>query len=98
MKVARVQFYKITYPNGKIYIGHDRTCDINYFGSAHGPTIAKDFTEAQRAKMTITKEIIAEAYDLTVSEICRREIEIIRAHMSADPTIGYNRSPRGKRK
>jgi hypothetical protein len=26
--------YKITYPNGKIYIGQDLTDSINYFGSA----------------------------------------------------------------
>ena len=26
--------YRITYPNGKIYIGQDRTNSINYFGSA----------------------------------------------------------------
>lgn len=26
--------YKITYANGKIYIGQDRTDSINYFGSA----------------------------------------------------------------
>ena len=25
--------YKITYPNGKIYIGQDRTDTIDYFGS-----------------------------------------------------------------
>ena len=26
--------YKITYPNGKVYIGQDRTNSINYLGSA----------------------------------------------------------------
>jgi len=26
--------YKITYPNGKIYVGQDLTNSINYFGSA----------------------------------------------------------------
>ena len=26
--------YKITYSNGKIYVGQDRTDSINYFGSA----------------------------------------------------------------
>jgi hypothetical protein len=26
--------YKITYPNGKIYIGQDRTDSTNYFGSS----------------------------------------------------------------
>jgi hypothetical protein len=25
--------YKITYPNGKIYVGSDLTDSINYFGS-----------------------------------------------------------------
>ena len=25
--------YKVTYPNGKIYIGKDLTDSINYFGS-----------------------------------------------------------------
>ena len=28
--------YKITCPNGKIYIGQDLTDSINYFGSASG--------------------------------------------------------------
>jgi hypothetical protein len=26
--------YKVTYPNGKIYVGMDLTDSINYFGSA----------------------------------------------------------------
>jgi hypothetical protein len=36
--------YKITYPNGKIYVGKDLTDSINYFGSANGDLIAADFT------------------------------------------------------
>jgi len=28
--------YKITYPNGKIYVGQDRTDSITYFGNANG--------------------------------------------------------------
>lgn len=31
--------YKITYPNGKIYIGKDLTGSINYFGSASSELI-----------------------------------------------------------
>jgi len=27
--------YKIIYPNGKIYVGQDRTDTLNYFGSAN---------------------------------------------------------------
>jgi hypothetical protein len=37
--------YKITYPNGKIYIGKDLTDSINYFGSAAPAVIARDFTQ-----------------------------------------------------
>ena len=33
--------YKITYPNGKIYIGKDLTDSINYFGSANSKLIEK---------------------------------------------------------
>ena len=51
------EIYKITYPNGKIYIGSDRTGSINYFGSANSELIAKDFTggfkdEVQRFRLT----------------------------------------------
>jgi hypothetical protein len=45
--------YKITYPNGKIYVGQDRTDSINYFGSASSKLIAKDFTREQRQDFTI---------------------------------------------
>ena len=37
--------YKITYPNGKIYIGSDLTDSANYSGSASSELIRKDFTE-----------------------------------------------------
>jgi hypothetical protein len=53
--------YKITYPNGKIYIGSDITDDINYFGSADGKIIEKDFTREQRKNFVIKKEILWES-------------------------------------
>jgi hypothetical protein len=31
--MARKQVYKVTYPNGKIYVGMDLTGTISYFGS-----------------------------------------------------------------
>ena len=37
--------YKITYPNGKIYVGQDRTHRITYFGSPGKDLIANDFTK-----------------------------------------------------
>jgi hypothetical protein len=50
--------YKITYPNGKIYIGKDLTDSINYFGSANSRLIEKDFTREQRKDSTKWKEIV----------------------------------------
>lgn len=49
--------YKITYPNGKIYIGKDLTDTLNYFGSANSVGIASDFTPEHRRSFTICKEI-----------------------------------------
>jgi len=53
----RKQIYKITYPNGKIYVGQDRTDSINYFGSADSELIAADFTRDERRDFTIRKEM-----------------------------------------
>jgi len=50
--------YKITYPNGKIYIGKDLTDSINYFGSASSKLIEKDFSRDERMDFTIRKEIL----------------------------------------
>jgi hypothetical protein len=50
--------YKITYPNGKIYVGQDRTDTLNYFGSADSQLIEQDFTRDERRDFTIRKEIL----------------------------------------
>ena len=84
--------YKITYPNGKIYIGKDLTDSINYFGSASDELIAKDFTREQRQSMTITKDILFKSHD--AAEINCRESEFIREYQSNNPEIGYNRWPK----
>ena len=89
--------YKIIYPNGKIYIGQDRTNSINYFGSADDSIISKDFTREQRRKFTIQREILWESKTASRSEISKKEIELIRLHKSNDPAIGYNKSPKYKR-
>lgn len=86
--------YKITYPNGKIYVGQDRTNSINYFGSASSDLIARDFTPEQRRSFTITREILWESAAATRSEVTRMEIECILQCRSSEPTIGYNQTPR----
>ena len=47
--------YKITYTNGKIYIGKDLTNTLNYFGSADSKFLEKDFSREQQRDFTIKK-------------------------------------------
>jgi hypothetical protein len=88
--------YKITYPNGKIYVGKDLTDSINYFGSADNELIAADFTREQRRDFTIRKEILWESGTATDGEVSRKEVEYILAFRSNNPAVGYNRWPKPK--
>jgi hypothetical protein len=90
--------YKITYPNGKIYIGQDLTDSINYFGSADSSLIAKDFSRDERRDFTIIKQILWESENASDSEVTAKEIELINHFKSNDPAIGYNRWPQRKNK
>jgi DNA modification methylase len=85
--------YKITYPNGKIYIGQDRTNSINYFGSASDELIALDFTNEQRISFTVTRDILWQSESANRTEVTQMELEFILMHRSNDPAIGYNRWP-----
>lgn len=89
---TRKVIYKITYPNGKIYIGKDLTDSINYFGSAESNYIAKDFDKKERNDFTIRKEIIFESDD--AKEINLIESKLILEHRSNNPEIGYNQWPK----
>jgi hypothetical protein len=75
--------YKITYPNGKIYIGQ---------GSPNRSLIEKDFTSDQIN--TITKEIVWESKTAYIEEVYEKEIELIKKFRSNDPNKGYNRWPK----
>jgi hypothetical protein len=63
--------YKITYPNGKIYVGQDRTDTLNYFGSADSRMIERGFTPEQHRDFTIRKEILWTSDTATRSDISR---------------------------
>lgn len=85
--------YRVTYPNGKIYIGQDRTNSINYFGSASSELIARDFTQEQRRSFTITRDILWESETASRTEINQKEMEFIRRYRSNDSSVGYNQTP-----
>ena len=57
----RKQVYKITYPNGKVYVGMDLTGAISYFGSPSAKDrMAADLAE-HRLDLTARKEILWES-------------------------------------
>lgn len=86
--------YKITWPNGKIYIGKDLTGTVSYFGSADSRIIQSDFTPEQCRDLTIRKEILWQSETATDQEVNAKEVEFIRSFRSNDPAVGYNRWPR----
>ncbi len=85
--------YKITYPNGKIYVGKDLTGTLTYFGSPNPTLIAQDFAKAERKSFTIRKDILWESDSATDGEVNRKEVEFITELRSNDPAVGYNRWP-----
>ncbi|SRR5258706_16303114 len=86
--------YKITYPNGKIYVGQDLTDSINYFGSASSTLIAEDFTREQRRDFTIRREILWESEAASDAEVIRKEREYIVSLRANNPAVGYNQLPK----
>lgn len=92
--VSKSVIYMITNPNGKIYIGQDRTNSINYFGSANSALIAVDFSDEQRRDFTIRRTILWESENATASDLNRKEAELIRKWQSNKPEVGYNRWPK----
>ncbi len=88
--------YKITYPNGKIYIGKDLTGTLNYFGSADSKLIEKDFSRKEMRDFTIRKEILWESGTAVDQEVSLKEVELIKAFSSNNPAIGYNQWPKFK--
>ena len=86
--------YKITYPNGKIYIGKDLCYNINYFGSANGTIIEQDFTWREQEEFIIKKEILWYSDTATDQEVNMKEVDFIRQYKSNNPAIGYNRWPK----
>jgi hypothetical protein len=85
--------YRITYPNGKIYVGQDRTNSINYFGSASDALIAKDFTPEQRQSFSVTRDILWQSETASRAEVTQVEIEYILRLRANDPSVGYNQFP-----
>ena len=85
--------YKITFPNGKIYVGKDiggTGHSIRYFGSWADELIEADFSKEQLSNFVVRKEILFESANKR--EVSQKENELIISLQSNNPQIGYNRS------
>lgn len=92
----RKVIYRITYPNGKIYIGKDLTDSATYFGSVNAEIVRADFTQAELDDFTIRKQVVWSSEEATDSEVNQAEVWLIRENGSNNPAIGYNRWPKYK--
>jgi hypothetical protein len=88
--------YRITYPNGKVYIGADYSDHADLMGysylgsmSKKGKAVLRDDMQGAKS-ITIQREIIWEGRGLTVSEVISKGRELIAAHDSRNPDKGYN--------
>lgn len=87
--------YKLTFPNGKIYVGKDiggTGHSLRYFGSWDNELVERDFTAEQLRDFTVRKEIIFESNDR--NEVSKMEGDLIVLLKSNDPAIGYNKTHR----
>lgn len=84
--------YKITYPNGKIYIGKDLTDTATYFGSVNSELIRSDFSQGELDDFSVRKEV--SYWSLDTNEINKLESEFILKFGSNNPEIGYYRWPK----
>ena len=94
MPISPCYVYKITYHNGKIYVGYDKLGEFaTYFGSTtNGALIAREHSDEQLRHFVVRKEILFEAE--TAAEAQSREYEFIVAHKANDPAVGYNLRPK----
>ncbi|WP_434716351.1 GIY-YIG nuclease family protein [Paraburkholderia sp. A3RO-2L] len=90
--------YKITFPNGKIYVGKDdggTGHSLRYFGSWSNALVAMEFSKQELQDFTLRKEILFESD--SKEEVRRMESEMILALRSSDPEIGYNQTHRRRK-
>jgi|TergutMp193P3_1026864.scaffolds.fasta_scaffold166485_2 hypothetical protein len=86
--------FKITYPNGMIYIGKDSKNHINYFGSPVIKRLEEDFPWKKRKIFCIKKEILWSRKNISEKELLEKEKEFIIKLGANNPSIGYNLRPK----
>ena len=87
--------YKITYPNGKIYVGSDATGSyLTYFGSPTRKYLEKDYPYEKQKELEIKKTILDSFEKISNKDLRSKEREYIVKLGSNNPKIGYNLKPK----
>ena len=92
--------FKITFPNGKIYVGSDTasTARLDYFKYFGSPQKAKskmlnemgEYLDGTRT-YSLKKEILHAEENVRVGDILQIEQKFIKVLNAKDPRVGYNR-------
>jgi hypothetical protein len=90
----RRQVYKITYPNGMIYVGVDHTGSVTYFGSPSAKARIEADLGERRLDFTAREQILWESDTATDAEVRAMERRLTGETGANDSTIGYNLTPR----
>jgi hypothetical protein len=96
--------YKLTYPNGKIYIGQDETGSYaTYFGEwdkERGERIEKEHPLEQTKVFTIRKDILWSSETafpskpIPTEELTQKKNKFIEKFDASNPEKGYNLIPK----
>ena len=92
--------YKITFINGKIYIGQNTERNLKfrdpfYVGSFNKEYVYEDLMNSGwdgSSFPVVSKEILWQSDNTTINEVTKKEIEYIKKYKSTDPQIGYNQN------
>lgn len=93
--VRRKHVYKITYPNGKIYVGMDLTGSLLYLGSpSASQQIAEDLDlNEHRFELTLRKEVLWESETASDAEVRAMEAKLIRETGANNPASAITDCP-----
>ncbi|SFK92985.1 hypothetical protein [Shimia haliotis] len=87
--------YKVTFPNGKIYVGKDigkGGHSLRYFGTWNREVVEADFTKEELSDFHVRKQILFESSDKV--EVGKKEMELIVELEANNPKKGYNKIPK----
>ena len=85
------QSYKITYPNGKIYVGMDLTGSLLYVGTPSARQQIADDLDAHRFDLTLRKQIHWESETATDAEVRVMEAKLAQTipRLGATDRLSY---------